>query len=204
MTERTPFVISTEKGCKPAEWRNLARLRIGRQTFFRRVLPYFTVQDKIPRLTLGMTGMGANILYCIHNFTFYILHSTFQKRSFGYAGIVVPAPLRMTEREKGCSASFSVTLSSSSHAYAVSILPMAKCSTCKAAPPLPKNLAALRFSGALFYELRSRMGLFFHKGKSIPPPTKKTGGAPAFSKILFKKRGNVRLLRLGLLRAHDE
>ena len=34
MTERTPFVISTEKGCKPAEWRNLARLRIGRQTFF--------------------------------------------------------------------------------------------------------------------------------------------------------------------------
>ena len=63
MTERTPFVISTEKGCKPAEWRNLARLRIGRQTFFRRVLPYFTVQDKIPRLTLGMTGMGANILY---------------------------------------------------------------------------------------------------------------------------------------------
>ena len=96
MTERTPFVISTEKGCKPAEWRNLARLRIGRQTFFRRVLPYFTVQDKIPRLTLGMTGMGANILYCIHNFTFYILHSTFQKRSFDYAGIVVPAPLRMT------------------------------------------------------------------------------------------------------------
>ena len=72
MTERTPFVISTEKGCKPAEWRNLARLRIGRQTFFRRVLPYFTVQDKIPRLTLGMTGIGANILYCIHNFTFYI------------------------------------------------------------------------------------------------------------------------------------
>ena len=64
--------------------------------FFRRVLPYFTVQDKIPRLTLGMTGMGANILYCIHNFTFYILHSTFQKRSFDYAGIVVPAPLRMT------------------------------------------------------------------------------------------------------------
>ena len=96
MTERTPFVISTEKGCKPAEWRNLARLRIGRQTFFRRVLPYFTVQDKIPRLTLGMTGMGANILYCIHNFTFYILHSTFQKRSFDYAGTVVPAPLRMT------------------------------------------------------------------------------------------------------------
>ena len=28
MTERTPFVISTEKGGKPAEWRNLARLRI--------------------------------------------------------------------------------------------------------------------------------------------------------------------------------
>ena len=28
MTERTPFVISTEKGCKPAEWRNLARKRI--------------------------------------------------------------------------------------------------------------------------------------------------------------------------------
>ena len=131
--------------------------------FFRRVLPYFTVQDKIPRLTLGMT-----------------------------------------ERENGCSASFSVTLSSSSHAYAVSILPMAKCSTCKAAPPLPKNLAALRVSGALFYEPRSRTGLFFHKENPLPPPTKKTGGAPAFSKILFKKRGNVRLLRLGLLPAHDE
>ena len=35
----------------------------------------------------------------------------------------------------------------------------AKRSTCKAAPPLPKNLAALRFSGALFFEPRSRMGL---------------------------------------------
>ena len=33
--------------------------------------------------------------------------------------------------------------------HTVSILPMAKCSTCKAAPPLPKNLAPLRFSGAL-------------------------------------------------------
>lgn len=40
--------------------------------------------------------------------------------------------------------------------------------------------------------------------KAAPSPTKKTGGAPAFSKILFKKRGNVRLLRLGLLPAHDE
>ena len=29
---------------------------------------------------------------------------------------------------------------------------MAKCSTCKAAPPLPKNLASLRFSGALFID----------------------------------------------------
>ena len=36
---------------------------------------------------------------------------------------------------------------------------LAKCSTCKAAPPLPKNLAPLRFSGALIFELRSRTGL---------------------------------------------
>ena len=52
-----------------------------------------------------------------------------------------------------------VILSSSSLAYAVSLLPSAKGSTYKAAPPLPKNLAALRFSGALFFEPRSRMGL---------------------------------------------
>ena len=35
---------------------------------------------------------------------------------------------------------------------------LAKCTTCKAVPPLPKNLAALRFSGALFFP-RSRTGL---------------------------------------------
>ena len=63
-----------------------------------------------------------------------------------------------------------VTLSSSSLAYTVSILPMAKCSTCKAAPPLPKNLAPLRFSGALFFP-RSRSVSFCHfdrEGQSPP------------------------------------
>ena len=43
------FVISTEQ----REWRNLARRRIGYKLFCR-VLPYFCVLYKIPRLTLGM------------------------------------------------------------------------------------------------------------------------------------------------------
>ena len=34
---------------------------------------------------------------------------------------------------------------------------MAKCSTCKAVPPLPKNLASLRFSGALFFRAVERV-----------------------------------------------
>ena len=65
-----------------------------------------------------------------------------------------------------------VTLSSSALAYTVSILPMAKCSTCKAAPPLPKNLAPLRFSGALFFP-RSRMGLIlsFRPRRAASPPS---------------------------------
>ena len=57
----------------------LARKRIGKQT----LLPcseQLTVLYKIPRLTLGMTGI---ILFSeILNFTFYILHFTLKERSF--------------------------------------------------------------------------------------------------------------------------
>ena len=45
--------------------------------------------------------------------------------------------------------------------------------------------------------------------KAAPSPTKKTGGGACLfknktAKTLIKKRGNVRLLRLGFLPAHDE
>ena len=71
----------------------LARKRIGKQT----LLPcseQLTVLYKIPRLTLGMTGI---ILFSeILNFTFYILHFTFQKE-IPRLGRCAPS-LRMTGR----------------------------------------------------------------------------------------------------------
>ena len=134
--------------CLLTEWRNLARC-VSEDKLFSpcSALLYRSRQDPSTDARDDRDGCKYSLLHP----QFYILHSTFQKRSFDARGLR-PRLLRMTERENGCSASFSVTLSSSSHAYAVSILPMAKCSTCKAAPPLPKNLAPLRFSGALFID----------------------------------------------------
>ena len=75
-----------------------------------------------------------------------------------------------------------VTLSSSSLAYTVSILPMAKCSTCKAAPPLPKNLAPLRFSGALFID---------RVEKSCAQAYQQTNAFPFHAFTLFKGEGGT-------------
>ena len=60
----------------------------------------------------------------------------------------------------------------------------AKCSTCKAAPPLPKNLASLRFSGALL-NCRVKKSCAVHIGRQTPP-------LHAFT--LFKGEGGTRCL----------
>ena len=71
----------------------------------------------------------------------------------------------------------SVISTSSSHAYAVIVLPVGKTldlhggssSSQKSAPPLPKNLAALRFSGALFIDRVEKSCAFAYRVTSAFP-----------------------------------
>ena len=135
------------------------------------IFPFLRIiWNKTPRLHLAFTfpacsspliGKKAkarfclreNYFYYIRNFTFYILHLSFAQargRQFCH-------PERSGERKpRAAQSNGSLTFAPLSfrprrHTPMLSAFcRLAKRSTCKATPPLPKNLASLRFSGALF------------------------------------------------------